>query len=67
MGVFQICSTNQLSEKENNNKIIEAKKKELLNENNILYESSIRYDNLITKILIIQTKNRNFFTQMLKN
>ncbi len=62
MGVFQICSTNQLSEKENNNKIIEAKKKELLNENNILYESSIRYDNLITKILIIQTeKIENLF------
>ena len=53
MGAFQICSTNQLSEKDNNN-IIEPKKKELLNENNILYESSIRYDNLITKILIIQ-------------
>ena len=62
MGVFQICSTNQLSEKENNNKIIEAKKKELLNENNILYQSLIRYDNLITKILIIQTeKIENLF------
>jgi hypothetical protein len=61
MGAFQICSTNQLSEKDNNN-IIEPKKKELLNENNILYESSIRYDNLITKILIIQTeKIENFF------
>ena len=62
MGVFQICSTNQLSEKENNNKIIEAKKKELLNENNILYQSLIRYDNLITKVLIIQTeKIENLF------
>ena len=60
-------NTNQLSEKENSNKIIEAKKKELLNENDILYQLLIWYDNLITKILIIQTKNRNFFTQMLKN
>ena len=45
-------NTNQLSEKENSNKIIEAKKKELLNENE-------KIENLFYTNDIFQIKNRH--------
>jgi hypothetical protein len=62
MGVFQICSSDRFIDKEVNNKLKEVRNRELLNENKILYNSSIRYDNIITKILLIQTENiENFF------
>ena len=62
MGVFQICSSDRFIDKEVNNKLKEVRSRELLNENKILYNSSIRYDNIITKIILIQTENiENFF------